>query len=258
MQAHFLAARSLPPALCTHLQLQLNARATLQPEDYTVAVAACGCASVRRRGKLTGCKGKDKGLQLEIKKGFDPSSVITCPLCDKASVSKDTKIIAAHIKGHVEADDGVEWLCVAELPLQVREGGGVKRADLVFIPKHATSLSSAVAVEIDPALHFENPGRWRVPCRRGTSMQDSARDAALKGDEDKDTLYKELGMYLLCVAGDALVQGCTPSATILGLVVRSLACLGTICNTEMRSDHVFSLHRFNDVQLWQATRRSHT
>ena len=229
MQAHFLAARSLPPALCTHLQLQLNARATLQPEDYTVAVAACGCASVRRRDKLTGCKGKDKGLQLDIKKGFDPSSVITCPLCDKASVSEDTKIIAADIKGHVEADDSVEWLCVAEFPLEVREGGGVKRADLVFIPEHATSLSSAVAVEIDPALHFENPGRWRVPCRRGTSKQDSARDAALKRDEEKDALYKELGMHLLRVAGDALVQGRTLQQPFWDLLDTTMAAAASAC-----------------------------
>lgn len=212
MQVCFLAGSHIPDALAQHFKLKMQPAVTLKPEDCVVAMAACGCAQVRRRGCFRGCKGIRRGLELQIL-ADNPTEVVRCQLCDNKMVSQGTKDIAAAIKEHVDSMHAVQWLCVAEMQLELENGSCSKKADLVLIPKHAQTLKSAVAVEIDPPLHFENPTRYAVRQRRGVSDQEAAREAAMQRDRIKDEVYKQLEVWLVRIARGAWLEGDTLTDT---------------------------------------------
>lgn len=205
MQVYFLDCGSVPAALAEHFQLDMRPGVTLKEADRVVAMAACGCAQVCRRDAYKGCKGKGTGLELQIV-ADNPINVVRCQLCDNARVSQSAKSIAAAIKQHIRERCGVHWLCVAEMQLEPKRCGGKKRADLMLIPQHARALSSAVAVEIDPSLHFENPARFARDKRCILRSQDAARHAAMKRDEDKDEVYKQLDVFVVRITRGAWLE----------------------------------------------------
>ena len=178
---------------------------TLQPQDYVVAMAECGCAQACRRERYRRCKGIRRGMRLLITCD-DPSTVIQCPLCCSRTVSQKTKDTVAAVKNHIDTWQKHDWLVIVELLLEVHSGKdrGTKRADVVLVPRHAVSMRSVVVIEIDPDLHFNNPCRRGVRPRRGVSAVDAARDMVAAADEAKDALYMELGVHaVMRITGDA-------------------------------------------------------
>ena len=115
---------------------------------------------------------------------------LPCPCCDDPNKADVTKGAVQALKAHMQQQASC-WLVLVEFA--VSRSKNPKRVDVLMVPADACTFSSVLAIEIDPALHYENASQYK--CRG----MDQARSHALDQDAAKDADIVQMGVQPSCI-----------------------------------------------------------
>lgn len=154
--------------------------------DYIIAVCPCGCIRASQRRCYPSSWKPRMGYSLSASAN-DP---LPCPCCDDPNKAAVTKGAVQALKAHMQ-QQASRWLVLVEFA--IARAKNPKRVDVMMVPADARTFESSIAIEIDPALHYENA------CQFKCKGMDQARTRALDQDEAKDADIVQMGVQPSCI-----------------------------------------------------------